>query len=854
MVGLVIVSHSRALAEALLVLVRQMAGAEAPIAIAAGVGDDRKEIGTDAVEILEAIQSVFSKAGVLVMMDLGSAILSAEMALELLPPEIAGLSNPRALIRLCPGPVVEGSLAAAVQVALGSDLNSVYREAREALRPKIEQLGEAAPKAVPSAQPSGVPEEAQSTALQLDLTLHNEHGLHARPAARFVKLANSFKANIQVTNLTTGKGPVAANSMNAVATLGALNNHQIRLLARGEEAAQALDALRQLVEDNFGEQAILERPALPAAEIAAPSESLAEASGASAAGIPISEGIALAPLFHYRPPLPSIPKNKVDDPQKEWQRFENALQQTRQAIEQRRRQLTSTLGEAHTAIFEAHLMILEDPNLLQQVRRQIEQEHDNAALAWKKSVDAVAASFRELEDTYLQQRAVDVEDIGSQLLFSLAGKSTTGVIKLEEPVILFAQEITPTETSLLDMSKVLGLLTVGGGPTSHSAILARQMGIPAISGVSLALEEVKDGSLVAMDGATGLIWLDPASELRESLEARRQAWVEEHRRLLAASQALATTRDGRRIEVAANVGSATDAEASVQNGAEGVGLLRTEFLFLSRQTPPSEEEQVAALRQIGEIMGERPVIVRTLDVGGDKEVPYIQLPDEANPFLGVRALRMSLNYPDLFLTQLRAILRAGHGLHFRIMFPMVANVDEVRQARGWLEKAHQILSDEKQAHVWPIETGIMVEIPSAALLSPLLAHEVDFFSIGTNDLTQYTLAAERGNPLLAGLADGLHPAVLRLIADVARASHAAGKWTGICGELGGDPLAVPILVGLGVDELSLNPAGIPRIKAILRALDSTEAKSLAARALEAESAVAVRKLAEVFFREKLDRS
>jgi phosphoenolpyruvate-protein phosphotransferase len=400
------------------------------------------------------------------------------------------------------------------------------------------------------------------------------------------------------------------------------------------------------------------------------------------------------------------------------------------------------------------------------------------------------------------------------------------------------------------MASILGIMTVGGGPTSHSAILARALGIPAVSGASPTLERLPVGTLVALDGFNGAVWVNPAPAVLAELKARREAWLESRQKLIKVSHTLAETRDGQRVEVFANIGSVQDAQTAVKNGAEGIGLLRTEFLVLTRETPPSETEQLTVLRQIGLAMGDRPVTVRTLDVGGDKEVPYIKLPPEANPFLGVRAIRMSLRNPDLFMVQLRAILRAGADFHFRIMFPMIANVDEVRQARYWLEKAHQQLVDEKLPHIWPIETGIMVEIPSAALLSRALAQEVDFFSIGTNDLTQYTLAAERGNPLLSDLADALHPAVLRLIGEVVVAAHAAGKWVGVCGELAGEPLATPVLVGLGVDELSLNSGGIPRTKSIIRTIDTTEVRLLAKQILETESVSEVRKVSQSY----LDRS
>jgi phosphoenolpyruvate-protein phosphotransferase len=418
-----------------------------------------------------------------------------------------------------------------------------------------------------------------------------------------------------------------------------------------------------------------------------------------------------------------------------------------------------------------------------------------------------------------------------------------GPIVFDEPVILYADDLTPTETSQLDMQKVLGIVTAGGGPTSHSAILARALGIPAVAGAGRMLDRRPSGTLIGLNGFTGEIWLDPSEDVQAEIRQCRAEWLSGREELLKTSRQLGMTKDGRRVEVFANIGSLNDARAAVQNGAEGVGLLRTEFLFLTRETAPSEEEQCYVLREIFETMGpDRPVTVRTLDVGGDKELPYIQLPEEPNPFLGLRALRLSLSRPDLFLTQLRAILRAADGYPCRIMFPMVADVEEIRKARRWMEKAHQDLTEESKPHAWPVELGIMIEIPSAALLAPVFAHEVDFFSIGTNDLTQYTLAAERGNPALHHLADGLHPAVLRLIGEVVEASHQAGKWTGICGELGGDPEATPILVGLGVDELSLNPAGIPRIKSLLRELTMEEARILAEKALRCQTSAEVREL------------
>jgi multiphosphoryl transfer protein len=850
MVGIVLVSHSRALATALVDLVRQMNTGDVPLAISAGVGDDRQEFGTDAIELMEAILAVFSSDGVLVLMDLGSAVLSAETALDLLPPEVSEK------VRLCPAPFVEGSIAAAVQAGLGSDLETVFAEARSALRPKLEQID------VADERPaiSDVEAPSFSDGASVELVVRNLHGLHARPAARFVKAAAGYQSDIQVFDHTNNKGPVSAKSLNALATLGAVKGHQIRITARGADAEPALKTLSEMVESGFGEvdQAPIGESNLPPS--GQPGAELAVQTGDAIAGeglqivVPVSEGVALGPFYRYRPPLPPVSSENIADPQTAWEQLQQAILVTRSGIQQRGKKLAASLGDEQAAIFDAHEMILQDPDLLDRVHKLIFEQNLNPAAAWKGTIDSTAADYLALDDEYLKQRAVDVNDVGNQVLFALAGKVEGLRIELRQPVILFADELTPTETSSLDMSKVLGLMTVGGGPTSHSAILARALGIPAISGVSRSLETLEDDTLVGLDGFQGRVWVDPQEVVQAELLRQREDWLAERERLQQSGQELGMTRDGVRVEVVANVGNVLDADSAAANGAEGIGLLRTEFLFITRTEAPTEEEQYRLLVEIGAALNKSkntswPMIVRTLDVGGDKELPYVQLEPEANPFLGVRALRLSLRKPELFTPQLRAILRAGAEFHFRIMYPMVANLSEVLQARQALEAVHQALERENIPHGWPVETGIMVEIPSAAILSPILAPHVDFFSIGTNDLTQYTLAAERGNPLLSGLADALHPAVLHLVKQVAEAAHENGKFTGVCGELAGDPLAVPILVGLGVDELSMNPGGIPRAKAILRTIDLAQAQQIASQALLARSAEEVRTIAKVFYDE-----
>ncbi len=832
MVALVFVSHSRKLAESLVQLVRQVASQDVNLGIAAGVGPNRQEFGTDATEVAEVIKRLDNPEGVLVFMDLGSAVLSAQMAMDLLPRET------QERVRFCPAAMIEGAIAAAVQASLGNSLELVYQEAMSALLPKTEQMQDSLTEATPPQAPIALEIPQTKEIEQRLLTIRAMHGLHARPAARFVQTAARFMADIQVKNVTTGKGPVTAKSLNALATLGVLKDHQILVTASGNQAREALASIAQLVKENFGES--LEAESLLATET--PREAAPTSEGVLS-GVLISDGIAIAPLIFSQTIDIEVSQERNEHSDEEWQHFLEACRITKQDIQRRKLELTARLTKDQASIFDAHVLILEDPELLEKVQTLVFQERYNAAAAWKKSIDDLTDVYLDLEDPYLKQRAADVQDVGKQVLHVLLGKGHQKVVEFAQPVILYAEELTPTETSQLDMSKVMGLITKAGGPTSHSAILSRAFGIPAISGVSLSQDIVKEGTVVILDGFQGHLILNPDQAQKDESNWLRNTWLTERQRLINTSRAEAITRDGLKIEVVANAGSVADAQKAVKNGAEGIGLLRTEFLFISRTTAPSEEEQTEILRQIGIAMEGRPVIVRTLDVGGDKDVPYISLPPEANPFLGVRAIRMCFQRPDIFQAQLRAILQAGFDRPFKIIFPMIASVSEVVAAKKSMLQAHESLLAEQIPHIWPIDTGIMVEIPSAAVLSEAFAPHVDFFSIGTNDLTQYTLAAERGNPLLAEMADALHPAVLNLIYQVAQAANKFGKWAGVCGELAGDPLAAPILVGLGIKELSLNSGGIPKVKEIVRQIDSASAVELAQQALRLDNPAAVRNLA-----------
>lgn len=822
MVNLVLVSHSPSLVAGVAELARAMTQqSRIVIATAAGTGDPMHPLGTNAEKIRRAIEVAYSDDGVVVLMDLGSAILSTEMALDFLP------EAQRKNVRLCAAPMIEGAIAAAVQASLGGTLDQVVAEALGALASKAEGLSHyAQPEVV------AVPATALADAQALILKIENPLGLHARPAALFVQTAARFKSDIQIARAINDQRRANAKSINAVASFGVRQNEVIKVYAAGPDAAEALAALQKLAADQFGEK---EEPAAP---VSAPARSAFTPEGALG-GVPASPGYAIgvAVPLHFAEPV--VERHEISDPAAELTRLSVALEVVRDATRKLRDQVARS-SAYDAAIFDAHLMFLDDPELLENVRQVIDNERVNVEWAWRATIDAAAGNFEAIEDEYMRARAADVRDIGRQVLAQLTGQPVQAV--MDQPGILVAVDLAPSDTARLDRSLVLGIATERGGPTSHSAILARTLGIPAVVGLGPSIMQVASGTPLVIDGQAGLCWIEPADNVVADYATRAAQWREGLEQARAASAAPAVTKDGAVVEVVANIGSPDDARAALENGAEGVGLLRTEFLFLDRKTAPTEDEQYEAYRAIAEVMGTRPVIVRTLDVGGDKPLAYLDLGHEDNPFLGQRAIRLCLNRPEIFKTQLRAIWRASAGHNLKIMFPMIADIDEVRRARALMDEAVAELRAEGVQLADRLDVGIMVEIPSSALLAHALASEVDFFSIGTNDLTQYTLAAERGNAAVAHLQDALHPAVLMQIRQVVQGAEAAGKWVGVCGELAGDPAAVPILIGLGVKELSMAAGSIPAAKQIIRDVTMAEARTLAAKALALESAEAVRQL------------
>lgn len=567
-------------------------------------------------------------------------------------------------------------------------------------------------------------------------------------------------------------------------------------------------------------------------------------------GIPASEGIAIGPAFVYQPEEPEFERRQVEDVEAELERFQKAVERSKEQLSAIHARAKEEVGEDTARIFEAHLLILDDPAFLEKVYGKIKGERLNAEAAVAEAVEEFVATFEAMKDEYMRARAADIQDVGKRLLRNLLGLSEKSLAELASSVIVVAKDLAPSDTAQMDKSLVLGFCTAGGGTTSHTAIMARILGIPAVVGIGEEILNVESGQVLIVDGQGGAVIPEPSGGLVAEYRQRQREFRVRREAELAAAQKPAQTLDGYRVEVVANIGDVESAKVALEYGAEGVGLLRTEFLYLNREDLPSEEEQYTAYRAIADIMEQRPLIIRTLDIGGDKQLPCLEIGEELNPFLGYRAIRLCLERVDLFKTQLRAILRAGHERNVKIMFPMIADLEEVRQAKKLLAEARAELEAKGVPFASDVEVGIMVETPAAAFAADILAEEVNFFSIGTNDLIQYTMACDRTNERVGYLYQPLHPAILRLVRGVIEAAHGAGKWVGMCGEMAGEPLAIPILLGLGLDEFSMNATAIPKAKEIIRSLNMEEARQEASYILNLKTVKEVRLYAERLIAEK----
>lgn len=664
------------------------------------------------------------------------------------------------------------------------------------------------------------------------IALANAHGLHARPAKILAQLAKSFDGDIRVRIVDGAVGAVSVKSLSKLLSLGARRGQVLEFVAEPAIAGDALPALLAAVQEGLGE----EIEPLPAASAQAAVVDLEPALSAPLAGsqiqaIAAAPGIAIGPA-HIHVLQPFDYPLRGESSSIERQRLQASLADVRRDIQGL---IERSQAKAIREIFITHQEMLDDPELTDDVDTRLKQG-ESAEAAWMSVIEAAAKQQESLQDALLAERAADLRDIGRRVLAQLCGVET--VQEPSEPYILVMDEVGPSDVARLDPTRVAGILTARGGATAHSAIVARALGIPALVGAGPAVLLLAAGTPLLLDGQRGRLHVDADAATLQRATVERDTREQRLQAASAQRHQPALTRDGHAVEVFANIGESAGVASAVEQGAEGIGLLRTELIFMAHPQAPDEATQEAEYRRVLDGLGGRPLVVRTLDVGGDKPLPYWPIAEEENPFLGVRGIRLTLQRPQIMEAQLRALLRSADNRALRIMFPMVGSVDEWRAARDMTERLRL------EIPVADLQLGIMIEVPSAALLAPVLAKEVDFFSVGTNDLTQYTLAIDRGHPTLSAQADGLHPAVLQLIDITVRAAHAHGKWVGVCGELAADPLAVPVLIGLGVDELSVSARSIPEVKARVREFSLSEAQSLAQQALAVGSPAEVRALVE----------
>lgn len=657
------------------------------------------------------------------------------------------------------------------------------------------------------------------------------HGLHARPATNLVNLAKGYSSQIRVS---FGDKVADAKSLISLLKLGAGHGAAIRVSAKGEDAQAALAALQQAIATGLGDEDEGEAPTAAEDTVSTGTSTKRTWEGPALEGVAASPGLAVAPVLQFgREKL--VYSETAENSEYERASLTKAIETAREQLEELYADVSKSSGVKHAEIFKAHQEFLEDSDLLSAVDALI-SSGKSAPAAWDAEINAQADQLAAMDDALLAARATDMRDVGRRVLKLLAERVEASSNLPTEPCIIVAEDLTPSETAELDPSLIRGLAMAAGGPTSHTSIIARSLDIPAVVGVGKSIFDLPEGKTILLDGTQGQVVTSPSEADLKAGQAAISAREDERDAQKRDRFKPALMRDGSRIEVVANIGEASEAAKAVDAGGEGVGLLRTEILFVNRESEPTEDEQAATYSQMARALNGLPIIIRTLDVGGDKEIPYLTMPQEDNPFLGERGIRFCLARPELFRSQLRAIYRASaHGC-VRIMFPMVSQLSELLEAKKIAEEVRLEVGAD------PVEIGIMIEVPSAVAMASVFAQHVDFFSIGTNDLTQYTLAMDRLHPLLAKQADGLDPAVLRFIDQTVRAADAAGIWVGACGGIAGDPLGATLLTGLGLKELSMSIPTIPEIKALLRSQSLADNKRLAQKALEQSSAADVRAL------------
>lgn len=563
-------------------------------------------------------------------------------------------------------------------------------------------------------------------------------------------------------------------------------------------------------------------------------------------GIAASDGVAIAKAYLLVEPDLSYNSEKITDIDAEIAKFNDAIETSKVELTKIRNNAEKNLGADKAAIFDAHLLVLDDPELIQPIEDKIKNDQVNAPTALSEVTGQFITIFENMDNEYMKERAADIRDVSKRVLAHILGVELPNPSIIDESVVIIGNDLTPSDTAQLNKEFVQGFVTNIGGRTSHSAIMSRSLEIPAVVGTKSITEDVKQGDMIIVDGLTGEVIIDPTDDEVIAYENKRERFFEDKKELQKLRNEETKTIDGKHAELAANIGTPNDLTGVIENGAEGIGLYRTEFLYMGRDEMPTEDEQFEAYKKVLETMEDKRVVVRTLDIGGDKELPYLNLPEEMNPFLGYRAIRLCLDQPDIFRPQLRALLRASVYGKLNIMFPMVATINEFRDAKALLLEEKENLKQEGTDVSDDIELGIMVEIPSTAALADVFAKEVDFFSIGTNDLIQYTMAADRMSERVSYLYQPYNPSILRLVKQVIEASHKEGKWTGMCGEMAGDEIAIPLLLGLGLDEFSMSATSVLKARRQIKGLSQNEMEELSQRAINCATSEEVQELVEQY--------
>ncbi|MDR2400510.1 MAG: phosphoenolpyruvate--protein phosphotransferase [Deferribacteraceae bacterium] len=773
MVGLVLVSHSRQLAKSAAELALSIANeVSLPIAYCGGIGENGELLGTDAMDIQQTIASVYGKDGVLVLADIGSTLLSSRLAIEML-----GLPN----VKLSGAPLVEGALAAAVQILAGCPIEQVAAEAESALSPKNAEKEAAAEQFQES------PREALIYRFKVGLP----HGLHARPAANLARLLSKFSSSALIRNATKGSRPVNAKSVNKITLSNITYADEAEIQISGSDEKEAFEALLEMVKENFK----------PITSTAPVKKELRV----------ISRGVVLGTVVQVNNTFNLPEMRRIHDASMEIDRFEKAVLSVSNSIKTSGENLRKEGAVEGAAIFDAILMILNDAELLSEIKSSIARDLICAEYIYMKKMTALAGEIRALPNRYIEERATDIMDVAAAVLSRLSGEKEMPLLKSD--LILLAREAAPSLFGKWG-NRLKGIITEIGGETAHASILARALGIPYISGYRPSSENL-NGALAIIDTDVPGVIINPSPELVATYQDKIARLKKEQKRVNTAGKAAAVTTDGTPVAVMANIGDIFSARSAHKADVDGIGLFRTEFLFFTRQKP-TENEQIEALEEILNLFPNKPITIRTVDIGGDKRFGWLYQPKEANPFLGVRGIRLCIREKEMFRTHLRALLQAAYNKDVKLMIPMVSVKSEVIFVKKILEDVHMELETEGKSHLWPIKTGIMMETPAAALTADELAEVSDFFSIGTNDLTQYIMCAERGSTFDYNLTSPVQPAVLKSIKMIVDAANRHGLEVSVCGEMAGEAETALILLGLGVQNLSMNSISIGRVKNAIR--------------------------------------